>query len=118
MRQAVLRQVAECQRIGFLDDAAIRLVEAGEHLEQRGLAGAVRPAQADAIAIADLPGDVLEEDLLAERFRYILKLQHSGSWDLGLGACAPKTQDPRPRVFILPMRGPRRQGLAGRGMAS
>ena len=55
---------------------AVGLVEAREHLEQRGLAGAVRSAQADAIAIADLPGDVLEQGLLAERFRDVLKLEH------------------------------------------
>ena len=76
MRQAVLRQVAERQRVGFLDEAGVGLVEAGEHLEQRGLAGAVRPAQADAIAIADLPGDVLEQGLLAERLCDVLKLEH------------------------------------------
>ena len=85
--QAVLRQVAERQRIGFLDDARIGLVEAGEHLEQRRLAGAVRAAQADAIAIADLPGDVLEQHLLAERFRDVLELQHEARLGLSLRLC-------------------------------
>ncbi len=74
--EAVLRQVAERQRVRFLDDAGVGLVEPGEHLEQRGLAGAVRSAQADAIAIADLPGDVLEQGLLAERLGDVLKLEH------------------------------------------
>ncbi len=46
--------------------AGVRLVEAGEHLEQRGLAGAVRPAQADTVAVADLPGDVIEQGAVAE----------------------------------------------------
>ena len=66
MGEAVLRQVAERQAVRLLDDAGVGLVEPGEHLEQRGLAGAVRTAQADAIAIADLPGDVVEENALAE----------------------------------------------------
>ena len=66
MRQAVLRQVADGQ-VGRLDDAAgVRLVEPGQHLEQRRLAGAVRPAQADTIAVADLPGDVVEQRAVAE----------------------------------------------------
>ena len=68
VRQAVLRQIAERQRVGLLDDAGVGLVEARQHPQQRRLAGAVRSAQADAIAIADLPGDVLEQGLLAERF--------------------------------------------------
>ena len=37
--------------------AAVGLVEPGEHLQQRRLAGAVRAAQADALAVVDLPGD-------------------------------------------------------------
>ena len=45
---------------------AVRLVEPGHHLQQGGLAGAVRPAQADPLAIGDLPRDVVEEDAVAE----------------------------------------------------
>ena len=78
--EAVLRQVADRQ-VGRLDDAAgVRLVEPGQHLEQRRLAGAVRPAQADAIAVADLPGDVVEQRAVAEGLGEVRELDHaSGS---------------------------------------
>ena len=64
--QAVLRQVADGQRVRLEHGARIGLVDAGHHLEQRGLAGAVRSAQADAFAIGDLPRDVVEQDAVAE----------------------------------------------------
>ena len=67
VRQAVLREISHGQRVGLDDGAAVGLVEPGEHLEQRGLAGAVRAAQPDALAIRDLPRDVLEQDAIAER---------------------------------------------------
>jgi hypothetical protein len=42
------------------------LVATGEDLEQRGLARAVRTAEADALALRDLPRDILEQHALAE----------------------------------------------------
>ena len=50
---------------------------AGQHLEQRRLAGAVRAAQADAIAVADLPGDVIEQRAVAEGLGEFGKLNHA-----------------------------------------
>ena len=44
MVEPVLRQIADGERRGADDRAAVRLVEAGEHPEQRRLAGAVGPA--------------------------------------------------------------------------
>ena len=77
VRQPVLRQVADRQ-VGRLDDRArVRLVEAGEHLQQRGLAGAVRAAQADAVAVRDLPRDVVDQGAVAERFGEVGKLDHA-----------------------------------------
>jgi hypothetical protein len=35
-----------------------------EHLQQRRLAGAVRPREADAVALLDVPRDVVEQDAL------------------------------------------------------
>ena len=52
--QAVLRQVADRQARGPDDRAAVGLVEAGQHPQQRGLAGAVRAAQADTVPVGDL----------------------------------------------------------------
>src|SRR5688500_1934698 len=64
--QAVLREVAH-RESGRLDDrAAVGLLEAGEHLEQRGFAGAVRSAEPDAFAVIDLPADRIEKHASAE----------------------------------------------------
>ena len=38
----------------------------GEHAQQRGLAGAVGTAQPDAVAVADVPGDGVEQHPVAE----------------------------------------------------
>ena len=50
--------------------AAVHLALAGEHAQQRRLAGAVRPGQRDALAALDLEGDAVEKhvsgELLAE----------------------------------------------------
>ena len=51
---------------GLMIVARVGLVEPGQHAQQRRLAGAVRSAQADAVAVGDLPGDVVEQDAFAE----------------------------------------------------
>jgi hypothetical protein len=67
--QTVLRQVAD-REPGRLDDRpAVGLVDPGEHLQQRRLAGAVGAAQADTLAVVDLPRDCVEQNAFAERFR-------------------------------------------------
>ena len=73
--EAVLREVADRQAGGLDDAAAVGLVEAGEHPEQRRLAGAVRAGKADAIAVGDLPGHVVEQHALAERLRRGLRAE-------------------------------------------
>ena len=74
--QAVLRQIADGQPRGLDDQAAVRLVEAGEHLEQGRLAGAVRAAEADPLAVVDLPVDGVEEDAVAKRLAERGELDH------------------------------------------
>ena len=64
--EAVLREVADGERGRLEDRAGIGLVDAGHHAEQRRLARAVRTAQADALAVRDLPRDVVEEHAIAE----------------------------------------------------
>jgi hypothetical protein len=74
--EPVLRQVSD-REAGRLDDlTGVRLVEAGEHLEQRRLAGAVRAAQPDALSVIDLPGDFVEKNAVAEGFRELGQLDH------------------------------------------
>src|SRR6185436_4258779 len=77
MREAVLRQVAdrEIRRLG--DDARVGFLEVGQHLEQGGLAGAVRSAQSDTITVPDLPGDAIEERAIAEGLGEFAELNHA-----------------------------------------
>jgi hypothetical protein len=64
--EPVLGQVAHGQGGRFQNGAAVRLVEAPHHAQQRRLAGAVGTAQADALAIGNLPRDVVEQHAVAE----------------------------------------------------
>jgi hypothetical protein len=68
MGQSILREVADGEQGGLDDTARVWLVEPGQHLEQGRLAGPVRAAEPDAVAITNLPGDVIEEDAIAEGF--------------------------------------------------
>ncbi len=77
VRQPVLRQIADGERRRFDDAAGVGIVEPGQHLEQCGLAGAVRTAEADAVAVTNLPGDVVQQDAVAEGFGEVGKLNHS-----------------------------------------
>src|SRR4051812_42561865 len=76
--QAVLRQVPDRQRRRLDDVPGVGLVEAAEHLEQGGLAGAVRSAQADTLAVSNLPRNVVQEDAIAEGLGKVGKLNHAG----------------------------------------
>ena len=100
--EAVLRQIADRRHGRHVDLAAVGFVEPGEHAEERGLAGAVWSAQADAFPVGHLPGDVIEEDTFAERFREGGELDHAPS--------AVGTGSPRARAAAARMRG-RRNGL-------
>ena len=55
-------------RLADLDRAGIRLVLAGDHAEQRGLAGAVRADHADDAAGRQLEGEVVDQQVVAEAF--------------------------------------------------
>src|SRR5690606_12094013 len=48
------------------DLAAVGFVEAGEDLQEGGLAGAVGAAEAHPLAVTHRPGDAVEQDPLAE----------------------------------------------------
>ena len=75
-RQAVLGQVAGGGALDERDVAVVGAFQAGQHLQQRGFAGAVAADQADALAVADDPVEALEEGLGAEMFADGRELNH------------------------------------------
>ena len=74
--ESVLRQVADRQPCRLHDLSAVGLFEPRQHLEQRRLARAVRSAEADPLAVVDLPADGIEEDAVAERLAQVGELDH------------------------------------------
>ena len=69
--EAVLREIADGQSGGLEGGPRVGFLESSHHLQERGLARAVRPTEADALPIRDLPGNVVEEDAIAERLRQL-----------------------------------------------
>jgi hypothetical protein len=57
------------------DFAAVALVEARQAVEERGLAGAVRPDQPDDVARRDIEGDPVQRDDAAEADADLLHAQ-------------------------------------------
>src|SRR3984957_8507966 len=57
-RIARLVDIAEMHRIADFDRAAVGLFRPGDHAEQRGLAGAIRPDNADDTARRQLEGEI------------------------------------------------------------
>ena len=58
------------------DLALVGLLLAGDHAEQRGLAGAVRPDQADLLALLERRGGLDEEDLVAVLLADVVETDH------------------------------------------
>ena len=77
VRQAILRQIADGERRRFENGARIGLVESRHHAEQRRFSGAVWPAETDAFAFGDLPGDVVEKHTIAESLGQLGQLDHA-----------------------------------------
>ena len=86
--QPVLRQVADRQIVRPGNLAGVGLDLAGQHLEQRRLARAVRAAQPDPLAGLELPGDLVEEDPVAERLVEVGDVEHRNAVRLS----APRIQ--------------------------
>src|SRR5262249_50008945 len=62
---AVLVDVREDDRLADLQDAAVRRLAPDDHLEERRLARAVRPDDADDAALRQVERQVVEEELVA-----------------------------------------------------
>ncbi len=75
--ELVLVQLAEAQAGLQHDVAGARLELAAEDLHQRGLAAAVRPDQAIAVAVGELDGDVFEQRLGFELNRQVGRGEHA-----------------------------------------
>ena len=67
-REAILREVAEGHALGVGALAVVERLDAGEDLEQGGLAGAVAADKAGALIRRDEPVDVFKEEFWAESF--------------------------------------------------
>src|SRR5262249_59005983 len=70
--------VARCpqQRMAREDDLArVRRVEAAQAVEQRRLAGAVRPDEPNDLALVHGEGDLVEGDDASESYGYVLDIQ-------------------------------------------
>ena len=61
-RKALLRQVAEGDALLRGDGAGVEALDSGQHLEQRGFAGAVGADDAGALVGRDQPVEVFKED--------------------------------------------------------
>ena len=75
-RIARLVDIAELDRLAQAQAAAVRLLLARDHAEQRGLAGAVRPDDADDGIGRDLEAQVVDQQALAEALAQVLGLDH------------------------------------------
>ena len=64
-RVAALVDIAELHRLADADRAGVGLFLAGDHAEQRRLAGAVRPDDADDAAGRQLERQILDQQLVA-----------------------------------------------------
>ena len=74
----LLGQVPDPEVLGAVDGAAVRLLAAHQHLDQRGLAGAVATDEGDPAARSEAEGDVLEEGAGPERAGKAGGGQHGG----------------------------------------
>ena len=91
MVEAILREIPDGRRGRLDDQALVGVVEPGQDAQERGLAGSVRSAQADAVAVADLPGDVFEQHAFAEGLRRGLE-----SWITGRSRSRARRRAPVP----------------------
>ena len=73
-RVARLIDIAELHRLADLDGAGVGLLLAGDHAEQRGLAGAVRADHADDAAGRQLEGQIVDQQVVAVALPQVLEV--------------------------------------------
>src|SRR5882724_10708152 len=79
-RALIHRELGDVVAVEF-DGAAIRLDQAGDHVEHGGLAGAVRTQQADRLAAADIDADAAHHLPRAETFFHAVHSKKAGPLD-------------------------------------
>ena len=82
-------------RLADLDGAFVGLLLAGDHAEQRGLAGAVRSDDADDAAGRQFEGEVVDQQVVAEAFAQVFEIDHVLAEPLG-----HRNDDLRDRVLL------------------
>src|SRR5690349_24675793 len=75
-RVARLVDVAKLDRVANLDRALVGLFLAGDHAEQRCLAGAVRPDHPDDAAGRQLEGEIVDQQIVTESFAEAVEVDH------------------------------------------
>ena len=99
-RRAQQALAVEAQRAG------VRLVEPGDHVEERGLAGAVRPDQADDLPRLDVERDIVDRDDPAEPPRHVANLEQRHRLELStaagsvIGSCTRSCADVERRQAV------------------
>ena len=76
----LLRHLADAGVLGQADRPALRPDLAGDQAEERGLAGAVRPDQADLGAVRQRHGGVVDQQALADPVGEVVDMQHGGGF--------------------------------------
>ena len=66
--QPILRKISGADALGARNRAIIERLRAGQHLQQRGFAAAVRADQPDAILRSNQPIEIFEEEFRAKAF--------------------------------------------------
>ncbi len=74
--QAFLRQVADAHAARLLHAAVVERLEAGQHLHQRGFAGAVGADQRGSFLVSDQPVGLKKQDARTEALAGILQREH------------------------------------------
>src|SRR4030095_4441398 len=96
MVEAVLREVADRQPARLDDVAAVRLVQAGQHLQKRRFSGAVRAAEADPLALFMLPAARVQKYAIAEPLAERRELDHGpGRFVRGKRSILARAYSPR-----------------------
>src|SRR3546814_17304174 len=88
-RVSALVDIAELHGVADAQAAAVGLLLAGDHAEQRGLAGAVGADDADDGARRNLEAEVVDQQLVAEGLADVLRLDHqiAQARETGRAAC-------------------------------